>query len=112
MNTYPATEQRISDIERGRSCWAVVPLSTEGSLAAGDAILFALSESRAGQQPAYVKGGDSVLVVLTDVTALEDADPLTGQGLFRLAWNPLGMNEAAGNVAKSAAKSRRPQRRA
>jgi hypothetical protein len=111
MNTYPANEQRISDIERGRSCWAVVPLPTGDSLAAGDAILFALSESRAGQQPSYVKGGDSVLVVLTGVTALEDADPLTGQVLFRLAWDPLGMNEPTGNIARSAGKPRRPQRR-
>src|SRR6478736_2498240 len=92
MNTYPADEQRISDVERGRSCGAVVPLPPGGSLAAGDTILFALSRSRPGQQPCYVKGGDSVLVLLADVTDLGTTDPVTGQGLFQLAWAPLGQS--------------------
>jgi len=90
MNTYPAGEQWITDVERGRSSEAVVPLPSDQPLAAGDTVLFALSQSRAGQQPSYVKGGDSVLVLLTDVTDLGMADPLTGRALFRLSWDPLG----------------------
>ena len=92
MNTYPADEQRISEVERGRSCEAVLPLPPGGSLAAGDTVLFALSHSRAGQPPCYVKGGDSVLVLLTDVTDLGVTDPVTGQPLFQLRWEPLGQN--------------------
>ena len=107
MNTYPADEQRISDVERGRSCGAVVPLPPGGSLAAGDTILFALSQSRAGQQPSYVKGGDSVVVLLTGVTDLGAIDPITGQALFQLSWEPLGQNAPPVTVTKRAVKARR-----
>jgi hypothetical protein len=96
--TFPADEQRISEVERGRTCRAIVPLPPGNTLAAGDSILFALSSSRAGQQPSYVKGGDSVLVCLTEVTDLEKTDPITGQALVELTWEPLG---ATGTVATS-----------
>jgi hypothetical protein len=112
MNTYPADEQRISDVERGRSCRAVVPLPPGGSLAAGDTVLFALSESRAGQQPCYVKGGDSVLVFLTGVTDLGANDPRTGQPLFQLSWEPLGQVGPPIAVTQRAVKSRRSHERA
>jgi hypothetical protein len=42
MNTYPADEQRISEVERGRSYEAVVSQPTGESLKAGDTVLFAL----------------------------------------------------------------------
>lgn len=90
LNCYPADEQRILEIERGRSCGAVVALPVGRSLAAGDSVLFALSRSRPGQQPSYVKGGDSVLVSLNEVTDLGVTDPLTGQALVQLSWEPLG----------------------
>jgi hypothetical protein len=90
VNTYPADEQRISEVERGRSCRAVVALSPGDSLAAGDSVLFALSHSRAGQQPSYVRGGDSVLVCLTDVTDLDETDPATGRALVQLTWKSPG----------------------
>ena len=90
MNTFPADEQRISEVERGQTCRAIVPLPPGNSLAAGDTVLFALSSSRAGQQPSYVKGGDSVLVCLTDVTDLAKTDPATGMPLVELTWEPLG----------------------
>jgi hypothetical protein len=106
MNTYPADEQRISDVERGRSCGAVVQLPPGGSLAAGDSILFALFQSRPGQQPCYVKGGDSVLVSLTGVTDLGAKDSITGQSLFQLSWEPLGQNTPPVSSAKRAMKSR------
>jgi hypothetical protein len=112
MNTYPADEQRIWDVERGRSCGAVVPLPPGGSLAAGDTILFALSESRAGQQPSYVKGGDSVVVLLTGVTDLGAIDPITGQALIQLSWEPLGQHGPPVTVTKRAVKSRRSHERA
>jgi hypothetical protein len=90
MHTYPSDERRISDIERGRIRDAVVPRPVEGPLIAGDTVLFALSLSRPGQRPNYVRGGDSVLVALTEVTELEATDPVTGQGLLRIAWERFG----------------------
>ena len=70
MNTFPADEQHISEVERGRSCEAVVSLAPGSLLTAGDAVLFALSNSRGGREPSYVKGGDSVLVSLTGVNLI------------------------------------------
>jgi len=110
MTIYPADEQKISEVERGRSCEAVVSVPSGGSLVAGDTVLFALSQSRAGQQPCYVKGGDSVLVVLTGVTDLRAADPLTGQALVRLSWDPLGQVGAHVSAPKRVGKTRSPHR--
>jgi hypothetical protein len=92
MNTYPADEQRISDVERGRSNHAILPLPPGKSLSAGDTVLFALANSPGGREPSYVKGGDSVLVSLTDVIELDQADPATGQPLYQLTWKPLGQD--------------------
>jgi hypothetical protein len=94
MTTFPADEQRISEVERGLSSEAVVSLPPGESLSAGDAVLFALSLSRAGRPPSYVKGGDSVLVSLTGVADLGEADPATGHALFQLSWVPLGQATA------------------
>jgi hypothetical protein len=110
MNTYPADEQRISEVERGRSCRAIVPLPRGETISAGDTVLFALSHSRAGQQPAYVKGGDSVLVCLTDVTALGSIDPASGQPLVQLTWKPLGQGDPPATVAKRRVRSGSPAR--
>lgn len=99
MKTCPADEQRISEVERGRSREAVVPLPPGESLVVGDTVLFALSRSRAGQQPSYVKGGDSVLVSLTEVTELGAIDPVSGQALYRLRWEPLGQDSPSAGPA-------------
>lgn len=107
MNIYPADEQRISEVERGRSCQAVVPLPPGESLSAGDTVLFALSESRAGQPPSYVRGGDSVLVLLTDVAGLDEIDPATGHALVHVRWEPLGQGKPTVTAAKRAAKAPR-----
>ena len=104
MMTYPADEHRIWDVERGRSWNATVPLAYGQSLAAGDSILFALANGSAGQEPAYVKGGDSVMVVLTDVTELGTADPATGKPLYQIAWKPLGQAEAPVAPRRASAK--------
>lgn len=109
MNIYPADEQTISEVERGRSCQAVVPLPPGGSLCAGDTVLFAHCESRAGGQPSYVRGGDSVLVLLTDVADLDETDPDTGHALFRVRWEPLGQNTPAVAPAKRVARAARSQ---
>jgi hypothetical protein len=100
MNTYPADEQTISDVECGRCCRAVVLLPAGTTLAVGDAVLFAHSHARAGQQPAYVKGGDSILVCLAEVTDLGRIDPATGQALVQLTWKPLGRGESSANVPR------------
>ncbi len=109
MKIYPASEQQISEVERGRNCEAIVPVPPGESLGAGDTVLFALSNSRAGQQPSYVKKGDSVLVLLTGVTDLGRSDPLTGQSLVRLAWDPLGKDDSAAVSSKRVGKSRAPR---
>lgn len=95
MNTFPASEERISDVERGRSCRAIVSLPRGETIASGDTVLFAHSFARPGQQPEYVKGGDSVLVVLTDVFDLGKADPASGEPLIQLSWKPLGQGQGA-----------------
>ena len=87
----------------------MVALPTGGTLTAGDSILFALSNSRAGQQPSFVKGGDSVLVLLTDVMNLESIDPITGQALFQLSWDPLGQTLPTPSATKRVAKRRTAQ---
>src|ERR1700751_5110658 len=58
MNSYPANEQKISEVERGRISNAILPMPPGGSLSAGDSIVFALAYSPAGQETSYVTGGD------------------------------------------------------
>ena len=90
MNSYPADERRISEVERGLTWNATLPLPPGKSLAPGDSIIFALAVPDANGEPCYANGGDSVRVVLTEVTDLASNDPATGQALFRLSWEPLG----------------------
>jgi hypothetical protein len=109
MLICPADERRISEVERGQSCEADVPLPTGQSLGAGDTVLFALSASRAGQPPCYVEEGDSILVSLTDVADLGATDPVTGQALVRLRWGTLGQGGPPVTTSGRAVKSRRSQ---
>jgi len=90
MNSYPADERRISEVERGRSWDAILPFPPGKSLSPGDSIIFALASPDANREPRYVSGGDSVRVVLTEVTDIASHDPATGRALFRLSWAPLG----------------------
>jgi hypothetical protein len=90
VNSYPASEQRISEVERGLICNAVLPMPCAKTLSAGDSIVFAQAYLDAGDDTCYVKNGDSVCVSLTEVTDLEATDPASGQALFRLSWKPLG----------------------
>lgn len=90
MNNYPANEQRISDIERGRISNAVLPMPPGRLLCAGDSIVFALARSPMSREACYVSGGDSIRVPLTEVTDLGTADPATGEALYRLSWRPIG----------------------
>jgi hypothetical protein len=100
MHTFPADEQTISEVERGRSCRAIVSLPHGETISAGDTVLFAHSNARPGQQPEYVNGGDSVLVVLTDVFDLGTADPASGEPLVQLSWKPLGHVDLPAYVAR------------
>ena len=95
MNTFPASEQRISEVERGRICDAILPMPVGKTLCAGDSIIFALAYFRPDKETCYVKCGDSVCVSLTHVTDLGATDPTTGQALFRLSWKPLGQEQAS-----------------
>jgi hypothetical protein len=109
VNSYPASEQRISEVERGQSCNAVLPMPPGKTPSPGEFILFALAHSQAGKETYYVKDGDSVCVLLTDVTDLGTTDPATGQALFRLSWKPLGQNGSSETVAKRVVKSSHPR---
>ena len=104
MTSYPASEQRISEVERGRICNAILPMPRERTLSAGDSIIFALAYSHAGEATCYVKSGDSVCVSLTEVIDAGATDPATGQALFRLSWNPPGHGDPP--VAKRVVKPR------
>jgi hypothetical protein len=106
VNTYPASEQRISEVERGLICDAILPMPGARTLSAGDSIIFALAYCYAGQDPFYVKNGDSVCVSLTEVIDLGESDPATGQALFRLSWRPLDQSGSPGTLAKRVVKSR------
>ena len=106
MNIYPANEQRISEVERGRSAHATLPMPPGQALTAGDSIIFALALSQANREPCYVKGGDSVRVLLTGVTDLEATDPATGQALFRLSWEPPGQDGSPGIPARRGVRRR------
>ena len=98
MLTFPADEQTISEVERGRSCQAIVPLPHGEMMSVGDTVLFALSHARPGQQPVYVKEGDSVLVCLTHVVDLGRFDLASGLPLVQLTWNPLGRGDCSAAV--------------
>ena len=108
MNTYPADEQRIAEVERGLTWEAILPLPPGQSFCVGDTILFALSTSRAGELPSYVKGGDSVLVSLTDVADLDRTDPVSGQALFRVRWKPPGQDVSLQNRKRVTSAPRPP----
>ena len=105
MNNYPASEQRISEVERGLICNAILPMPGAKTLSAGDSIVFALAYFAPGQDTCYVKCGDSVCVSLTEIIDLETTDPVTGQALFRFSWQPLGQSDSPGTNAKHFVKS-------
>ncbi len=106
MKIYPANEQKIWEVERGRSSSEILALAEGQFLTAGDSILFALSASHGGQESCYVKGGDSVRVVLTEVTDLERTDPATGAALVQITWNALGQEAAPSTTSKRGTRSR------
>jgi hypothetical protein len=106
VNSYPASEQRISEVERGRSCSAILSMPFGQTLAAGDSIIFALAYLDAGQETCFVKCGDSVCVSLTEIADLGATDPATGQALFRFSWKPLGEGGSPGTSAKRVVKTR------
>ena len=106
MNSYPASEQRIWEVERGRICNLVLPMPRATTLFPGDFITFALANSHAGKETCYVKCGDSVCVSFTEVTDLGSTDPATGQALYRLSWTPLGQSDSPSNIVKRDVKSR------
>jgi len=110
MNSYPANEQWISEVERGRSCRMTMPMPPDRRLVPGDTILFALASSRPGEEPQYVKGGDSVLVSLTDVVDLGTVDHITGDSLFQVSWRPLGQSEPQATTTRRSPKPRIPNR--
>jgi hypothetical protein len=106
VNSYPASEQKIRDVERGRICNAILPMPRAKMLSASDSINFDLAYLQAGKEPCYVKCGDSVCVSPTEVTDLRATDPATGHALYRLSWNPLGQSDSPNNIIRRVVKSR------
>ncbi len=95
----------------GRICNAILPMPLGRMLSAGDSIHFDLAYLQTGQEPVYVKCGDSICVSLTEVTDLGSIDPATGQALYRLSWNPLGQSDTPSNIGKRVVKPRSSYRR-
>jgi hypothetical protein len=106
VNSYPASERTILEVERGRISDAILPMPRARTLSAGDSINFDLAYSRAGKETCYVKCGDSVCVSLTEVADVGATDPATGQALYRFSWKPLGQSDPPGNIVKRVVKSR------
>jgi hypothetical protein len=112
VNSYPATEKMIWEVERGRTCTAVLPMPPGMALSAGDSILFAAAYSHDGRELSYSMGGDSVRVLLTGVSDLGTTDPVTGQALFRLSWKSPAQDGLALATTKRSAASRGSKGRA
>ena len=110
MNSYPASEQMISEVERGHICDAILPMPPAKTLSAGDSIIFALAYLDAGEDTCYIKNGHSVCVLLTEVIDLGATDPATGRSPFRFAWQPLGQSVPTGTASKRIVKSRSAHR--
>jgi hypothetical protein len=106
VNSFPASEKMIWEVERGRTCNAVLPMPPGKALSAGDSILFAAAYSHDGQEMSYAMSGDSVRVLLTGVYDLGTTDPVTGQALFRLSWNSPAQDGPPLATAKRVAVSR------
>lgn len=99
MNRYPADERQIREVERGERCEAIVAMPVDGLLAEGDTVLFSLAHSEPGQEPRYVKDGDSIRVSLIRITDVGEVDVLTGHPLVQLAWKPLGSEPVSNLLA-------------
>ena len=106
MNSYPASERTILEVERGRICNAILPMPRTRTLSVGDSINFDLAYFQAGRDTCYVTRGDSVCVSLTEVTDLGATDPATGEALYRLSWKPPAQSDSPSNIVKRVVKSR------
>jgi hypothetical protein len=111
VTSYPASEQRIWEVETGRIFSAILPMSCAPPLSVGDSIIFALAHSDLGTRSGYVRDGDSVCVILSEVTDLGTTDLTTGEALFRFSWKPPGQSATPGTVAKRVVKYRSSQGR-
>jgi hypothetical protein len=78
----------------------------EEPLSAGDSIIFALASSHPGTKSGYAQFGDSVCVVITEITDLGATDSATGEALFRFSWKPPGQSDLPGTIAKRVVKRR------
>ena len=75
-------------------------MSCEQPLSAGDSIVFALANTHPGKKSDYAQFGDSVCVVLTEITDLGATDPATGEALFRFTWKPTGQSDVPGTITR------------
>ena len=92
MHIYLEDEHRITEIERGRCCQAVLPASPGESSRIRENLLFARSLSRAGRRPRPFDGADAVLASLADDAALGKTGHATGRALFRDRWKRLRLD--------------------
>jgi hypothetical protein len=106
VTSYPASEQRIWEVETGRIFSAILPMPCAQPLSVGDSITFALVYSDFGTRSGYVKDGDSVSVMLSEVTDLGTTDLATGEALFRFSWKPPGQSVPPGTIAKRVVKKK------
>ncbi len=103
VNTYPASEKMIREVERGQTWSATLLMAPARVPSAGDSIIFAAAYSNDGHELSYAIDGDSVRVLLTGVTDLGATDPVTGQAHFRLSWVPIRQEAPSLAAAKRVA---------
>ena len=84
---FPTAKRQLDATKQGRRHDAVVPVSPESPLAAGDRVTFRESAADPFGFPVLVPNGDAVTVDLTEVR--NQGQKWAGQDLYYIAWNPV-----------------------
>jgi hypothetical protein len=84
---FPTDKRQLDATKHGRRHDAVVPVSPECRLAAGDRVTFREAASDPFGFPVLVPNGDAVSVDLTEVR--NQGQKWAGQDLYYIAWDPI-----------------------
>jgi hypothetical protein len=84
---FPTDKRQLDATKHGQRHDALVPVSPESPLAAGDRVTFREAASDPFGFPVLVPNGDAVTVDLTEVR--NQGQKWAGQDLYYIAWNPV-----------------------